>query len=757
MDGDGALEVVLAARNEVLVLDGATGALRWKVRANGAVWARPALGDLDGDGRLDLVVGSQDGTLAAVSPGPGAWTMSVAMGSAVVAGPIAVRSADGKSDRVLIGCEDQTLVAMDARTGGLLWRRSYQPAGSEIPLADLDGDGAPEILVQGRDRKFLAVSLASGLPVWSAALEGWAVLPALGADLSGDGVPDVVVATDEPAVIVLSGKDGSFLFRHETLTPALGGLAAGDVTGDGVADLVLGTADGWIPVLAGRGGERVWGFSDGSGPALAPILADLTGDGLPDVLAARTNGSLLAIDGSSGKAVWRDPGGAGEMVAVAVLRGEGGRAHGIAALRRRRVELFVAGSGKSVSSIPLMGPAATASRAPDRDLDGVEDLVVALATGEVLLASGSSGTILWRASPGGAPFAVLFDPQGEGDLLVACHGGEIHGLASRTGHLIWTGRAPSPLDAAPGLLLSSGEGPSLLVAGTKAGEVVAWSRRETSRLRGDASSAYIELQCCEAALAAGGGEAALVTPARAYLDRWPGSVSTPHARLLLARGLLASGEAESGERELRAAVAAGLRSRSLVETVLRRVLDPALLGELAASAPARLVEALGRDLPDGRRQELAKLRLVAGAGASPLERAALLALAADWGQAAEILRGEIDAGPAGAELLAAAGFAAYRAGRFADAESLLSRALAKRHRAKEADYWSRRAALLSDPGNALPAGARILWDLDLADRETMARRLASWAKGAREEDVQRLRRSLAEEAPEFVSRALERE
>ena len=59
MDGDGRLEVVAGSNNGCLViLDGATGAVRCSEQTGAMVRGSPILADLDGDGRLELVIAS---------------------------------------------------------------------------------------------------------------------------------------------------------------------------------------------------------------------------------------------------------------------------------------------------------------------------------------------------------------------------------------------------------------------------------------------------------------------------------------------------------------------------------------------------------------------------------------------------------------------------------------------------------------------------------------------------------------------------
>jgi hypothetical protein len=132
--------------------------------------------------------------------------------------------------------------AARARSPRLLQGAAAAPRPGRAAFAVLRADDAAEVL--GRD---LA---PAGPPV-----EGVGAAFAL-ADLDGDGEPELVASRAEPGEsdevrVVRLGPPAEVTFRSEPVAGALLAAAAGDLTGDGVDDVVLAAA------VAG-GGTRLW-------------------------------------------------------------------------------------------------------------------------------------------------------------------------------------------------------------------------------------------------------------------------------------------------------------------------------------------------------------------------------------------------------------------------------------------------------------------------------------------------------------------
>jgi tRNA A-37 threonylcarbamoyl transferase component Bud32/outer membrane protein assembly factor BamB len=193
----------------------------------------------------------------------------------------------------------------------------FEP-GRPVQYADLDGDREPEIIAVGATGNLVAISLATGQPLWSDSIRGYmrpwndrmpSELP-LVADLDGDGRAELVVPDQGPlpsrarysGLRVLDGVSGQTRWTRpiapDTNRPAdVFQIVAGpDLDGDGTRDIVAVSAHSdqdivYVDALSAKDGYPLWWWKRELG-ALSAEVAIWTPrwwDGGPNV------GPLLAV------------------------------------------------------------------------------------------------------------------------------------------------------------------------------------------------------------------------------------------------------------------------------------------------------------------------------------------------------------------------------------------------------------------------------------------------------------------------------
>jgi subtilase family protein/VCBS repeat protein len=342
----------------------------------------PALADLDGDNRNELIFGTSDGRVHAMRPdgselpgfpvhtdplplhsGGRAFTsgeVSPSTSYEAVLASVAVGDLNGDGSPEVVAADMGGHVYAWTAGGKLLWKREANPDFSGKPLqpfvnvrrgkryrtqhgfiaspviADLNGDGKPEVIAGGMDRHVYAWHGADG-----AAVSGFPVLvidpskitgvdpktdaptfksglgdeldqgaivdtPAVG-DITGDGRPEIVVGTNEEYPADSDGGFNGGLLNDASLTVAtrLGVLSPGNsrlyaLKASGGPDAIL---PGW-PVKIGQVetdllpvvGEGITG-APVIGPASCPSNAD--GRNKAGVIADAGLGYLFNGDGTS--------------------------------------------------------------------------------------------------------------------------------------------------------------------------------------------------------------------------------------------------------------------------------------------------------------------------------------------------------------------------------------------------------------------------------------------------------------------------
>jgi outer membrane protein assembly factor BamB len=242
----------------------------WRHALDDYVWARPVVGDVDGDGDGEVFVAQRDGTLTLLSgpnggtDGAGAATVewSRTVGDEPAISWLAAGEADGDAARELVVATfDGGVYAVDGATGEVTWSRQVDPLASVGGFGDGDRDGAPEVYVADRSGRVRALDARTGTEEWvTRVTEGPVQMmpaPSLG-DTDGDGAPDLVVPAHDGRVSKLDPADGHVVARYDRSGEAAtdGGrtrifarAALGDVDGDGDDDAVVIYADGTVVAL----------------------------------------------------------------------------------------------------------------------------------------------------------------------------------------------------------------------------------------------------------------------------------------------------------------------------------------------------------------------------------------------------------------------------------------------------------------------------------------------------------------------------
>ncbi len=345
-------------------------------------------------------------------------------------------------------------------------------------LADIDGDGASEVIVGAPNHsedvensgRTYVYSGATGAPLFSfsggpgGTLHGYAMADA--GDVDGDGTHDIVAGApgDGGKVFVYSGASGEQL--HELTSEGMQGFlgaavsSAGDVDEDGFDDVIVGAP--LYPSL-GEDGGRVYLFSGASGQVIrsfdadAPgakfgsavaYLGDVDGDDIPDQLVGARDagesmgGRVYVYSGADGALIepiieaddtgmdlaWFFVAGLGDLDGDDIpeiyagdfanaARGQAtGRAYVYSGATHEALFTFTgAGAGEG------MGPG---RRGGDIDGDGVPDVVAcsysssigAPSAGQLSLFSGADGSLLRTITSAREGETLGFDAVTLGDV-----------------------------------------------------------------------------------------------------------------------------------------------------------------------------------------------------------------------------------------------------------------------------------------------------------------------------------------------------
>jgi hypothetical protein len=319
-NGDGKTDLVVAnfiGKNVTLLLGNGSGTFNppstIKTFSGGGPVAIVAA-DFDGDGNLDLAVANDADANVYVLLGNGNGTFANAIitslgltASDIHNHSFAVGDFDGngKVDLAVTSDVGASGLSILLGNGDGTFSTPAPPTTAKraqfVTTADFDGDGILDLVLTNAANAYFFQGKGDG--TFAAALDlnqGSSPLYVAVGDFNRDGIPDIVITSNDSKKIMIrmGNGDGTFTAGSDRTTsnfPKF--ILTGDFNGDGKLDLAVTGSTNNVAMLMGDGDGTFTGGSSFAikSPSVTAAAGDFNGDGRLDIVAGNSSSTTVAI------------------------------------------------------------------------------------------------------------------------------------------------------------------------------------------------------------------------------------------------------------------------------------------------------------------------------------------------------------------------------------------------------------------------------------------------------------------------------
>ncbi|HBE04699.1 MAG: hypothetical protein A2096_13495 [Spirochaetes bacterium GWF1_41_5] len=311
INGDRRLDIVIGDESgNVHVFDGPSLKKIFQYVSASPVIASPLVYDVNRDGEKEIIAACDNGQIHIINrKGEYLYFSRREFFSEKIYATPAIISRKEMEMIVMCGMGG-TVCAIEGRYGLPLWKNSDLKAGhaqifSSPAVLDINRDGVPDLLIASGNGYISALDSVTGNEIWFLKPGGpFKASICLGNFLSAGSAAALDM---EGNLFIIDPEKGSLLLEMKLPAPSQASPAAADVSGGKFDEIAVNNQLGQVMLISPQNRRIIWTFNTSVNNEFkaSPIFFDANNDGTPDVIAVSGGGRLYILNGKTGELVTR--------------------------------------------------------------------------------------------------------------------------------------------------------------------------------------------------------------------------------------------------------------------------------------------------------------------------------------------------------------------------------------------------------------------------------------------------------------------